>query len=480
MTLWPKRQNAPLVALDLRWLWPDLILGNNVDVSTRGVTMQFVSRCSAGLTGNVTNKKFFPMARQECLAHQKGQSIGGTDILVCPSFGASSKTHRRGAVAPLVALLLVFLLGMVAFGVDIGWMVLTESELKNAADAAALAGVKSLMDGYVEYYLPNRTAAQQATSLSTAETNARNAAIQYASYHTAGGVKNLVLNASDIEFGFTDGSGSYSTTFSGFPNTIKVTMRRDSSANGALNLFFGPVLGTSTRNLSASAAATMYGGVFSSLKTTLLGTAKVLPLTYDVNAWNTFMSTGLDPDGNANTYNGYPAIQVYPSIKSPGNFGLLSLDGSHAGESYSSGWVTNGLSQSDMNGLVANNLIPLTSRANDWNWVGNTGMKNSLVSTIESYAGSTFLMPLFQPYNNGTPNASNYTAGTGQGSNYYFNPVAWVGVTVVPAPHGTVWVQPGAYLDPNVVFASGGSVPVGTGGTTSTYNIVFAAPKLTQ
>ena len=382
-------------------------------------------------------------------------------------------------MAPLIALLLVFLLGMVAFGVDIGWIVLTESELKNAADAAALAGVKSLMDGYVEFNLPNQTSAQLATTLSNAETNASNKAITYAAYHTAGGVKNLVLNTSDIEFGFTDASGNYSTTFSGFPNTIKVTMRRDSSANGALNLFIAPVLGVSTRNVACSAAATMYGGTFSSLQTTLVGSPKVLPLTYDVNAWNTFMSSGLDPDGNANTYNGYPAIQVYPSIKSPGNFGLISMDGGHAGESYSSGWVTSGLSQSDINGLISNQLLPLSARANAWNWIGETGMKNSLVSTIESYAGTTFLMPLFTPYNNGTPSASNYSAGTGQGANYYFNPVQWVGVTVVPAPSGGVWVQPGAYLDPNIVFAGGGPVPVGTAGASS-FSVVFAAPKLTQ
>src|SRR5262245_4660788 len=115
--------------------------------------MRFVSRCSAGLAGKV-----------------------------------STNSPRRGAVVPLVALLLVFLMGMVAFGLDIGWIVLTESELKNAADAAALAGVKSLMDGYVEYNLPNQTSAQQQTTLKNAETNASNKAIQYAAYHTAGGV----------------------------------------------------------------------------------------------------------------------------------------------------------------------------------------------------------------------------------------------------------------------------------------------------
>ena len=54
------------------------------------------------------------------------------------------RPHRRGAVAPLAAILLVPLLGMVAFAVDSGWMVLARSDLQNAADAAALAGAQQL------------------------------------------------------------------------------------------------------------------------------------------------------------------------------------------------------------------------------------------------------------------------------------------------------------------------------------------------
>ena len=158
-------------------------------------------------------------------------------------FTSSRSARRRGAVAPLVALLLIFLLGMVAFAVDIGWIVLTESELKNAADSAALAGVKPLMDGYVQYNLPGLTAAQQSAILTAAQNNAIANAQAYASYHTAGGVSNLTLNSGDIQFGFTTASGTYSTSFTDFPNTIKVTMRRDSSANGALTLFVAPVMG---------------------------------------------------------------------------------------------------------------------------------------------------------------------------------------------------------------------------------------------
>jgi Flp pilus assembly protein TadG len=89
--------------------------------------------------------------------------------------------RRRGAVAILVALLLIPLLAMVAFAVDIAWIALTKADLQNAADSAALAGAGQLMDSYVKYYLPGQT--QKSTILSTAQTNAKN----YASYNAAGG-----------------------------------------------------------------------------------------------------------------------------------------------------------------------------------------------------------------------------------------------------------------------------------------------------
>ena len=61
----------------------------------------------------------------------------------------SRSARRRGAVVPLMALMLVFILGVVAFAVDIGYMVVVRQELQNAADSSALAGASQLADlGY--------------------------------------------------------------------------------------------------------------------------------------------------------------------------------------------------------------------------------------------------------------------------------------------------------------------------------------------
>src|SRR5258707_15346686 len=99
----------------------------------------------------------------------------------------SQRGDRRGAVTVLVALLTVPFLGMVAFAVDIAWIVQSRSDLQNAADSAALAGAEQLMNGFVQYSLPGQTL--QSTILTTSETSARTYAKNFAGYNTAGGIQ---------------------------------------------------------------------------------------------------------------------------------------------------------------------------------------------------------------------------------------------------------------------------------------------------
>ena len=55
----------------------------------------------------------------------------------------SSETSRRGAVAPMTAILTIPLLGMLAFSVDLSYMVTTQTQLQTAADSAALADLSA-------------------------------------------------------------------------------------------------------------------------------------------------------------------------------------------------------------------------------------------------------------------------------------------------------------------------------------------------
>lgn len=59
----------------------------------------------------------------------------------------SGVSSESGAVAPIVALLLLVLLGFVALGSDIGYLYVERTQLQQAADAAALAGAQDIGTG---------------------------------------------------------------------------------------------------------------------------------------------------------------------------------------------------------------------------------------------------------------------------------------------------------------------------------------------
>jgi len=144
-----------------------------------------------------------------------------------------NRRSRRAAIVVLSALLLVFMLGLVAFAVDLGYIVLVRTELQAAADSAALAGGASM--GF--------TNAQIIT-----------AAQQFAAYHKAGG-KSVSLASSDVEFGSWDTTSRTFTPVAQYGNSVRVTVRRNNTTGGN-NLFFGRVFGLSSFNTQASAIAT--------------------------------------------------------------------------------------------------------------------------------------------------------------------------------------------------------------------------------
>lgn len=59
---------------------------------------------------------------------------------------SSASRRRRGAVLPLTALLVVFLIALIALGVDMGYIITVRTQMQSAADAAALAGAAKLLD----------------------------------------------------------------------------------------------------------------------------------------------------------------------------------------------------------------------------------------------------------------------------------------------------------------------------------------------
>src|SRR5436190_1069518 len=155
-----------------------------------------------------------------------------------------NQARRRGAVVPLFALLVVPLMGMLAFSIDLGYIALVATDLQTAADAAALAGAEKLQGYYVQYTLPGNQGYQNSilsAATGTGTGSPKATAKAFASYNKAGNVS-ISVPDNDVSFGFTDAQGTYYSNYSlyngGFPNTISVITRRDNTANSPVSLFF--------------------------------------------------------------------------------------------------------------------------------------------------------------------------------------------------------------------------------------------------
>jgi Flp pilus assembly protein TadG len=388
-------------------------------------------------------------------------------------------SSRRGAVAVLFVFLLIPLLGILALAIDAAWIAQTKTELQNAADAAALAGAQKLMSGYVMYNMPRQN--NQATILSTAEADATASVRQIANHNAAGGVKSLVLNDADVEFGFTDAQGGYQpiSQKGGYPNTVTVVLRRDSGANTPLTLFFSRIFGINSTEITASAAATTYAGVVTSFNPGAGVRGLLLPVAFDINAWNSFLVDGKSPDGQIHAGpNGCPQMQVYPSpTNCPGNFGLVCIGPKTNSASDYNYWVVNGPSPADIQYLVDNQMLPV-SLSGPEDWDGSPGLKSNLSDAFGDLAisGVPKLLPLFRPVS-----TNPYQAASGQGSNSEYDIVGFAGVVIsAGGGHGgslELSVQPCAVIDATAVFQVGSVAPTGT---TTSLITTLVPPRLSK
>jgi Flp pilus assembly protein TadG len=395
---------------------------------------------------------------------------------------------RRGAIVMLAAILAVLMVGMLAFAIDTGYIVAVRAELQNAADAAALAGAQRLQQPFVQFYAPgqkNKASIYDAVLTdTTTPTSPICTAQKFASNNKAGNVS-VTVPAADVSFTYWDGTNApvAASYPSNFPNSVTVVTRRDATANGALRLFFGPVLGVSTIELTATATATIYAGDVSSLQVIPGVNAHILPVALDVNQWTNFAKTGTSPDGT--TYlgpNGNPQMQVYPSPKNaPGNFGLLDVGTPANNTPAFRSWIDTGETPNDIKYLVTNNLVPVSMSAPE-QWKGGPGLKSTLVTDFQSVMGEPNLLPLFKPVNDGS--SGTYQAATSQGQNTTYAIVGFVGVTVTQADGSgsslIISVQPMATLDPTALIANA-KPATGTNTTQfGTYQTTFVSAKLTR
>ncbi len=144
-----------------------------------------------------------------------------------PGFLAS----ERGAMAPILAAVMLAATAGAALAVDIARAYSMKSDFQIAADAAALAAA---------VMLPDEEAARQAARRAVA--------------------KNLphdpeLLRAEDFEFGYWHAASRSIVEGEGARSAVRVTVQRAESRGNGLRTIFAGILGNDTMDVSASAAA---------------------------------------------------------------------------------------------------------------------------------------------------------------------------------------------------------------------------------
>lgn len=249
----------------------------------------------------------------------------------------SSRKNRSGNILVLTALLLVPMCGFVAFAIDVGYMGLARTQLQAAADAGALAGAQVLFPTLETTESPTYTLAPDFDA-ARAESQSfvrYNGAGEHHAQFSGGSGLHVNLNGSndtegDIVFGhlynpLADPTEPLQVSMEN-PNTIMVRIpMRANHQNGALELFFAPVMGIATADAEAFAMVTVEYPT-------------VLPITTSEQKWQTVENGGGGDGDDYSAQNGQvgsggdgvPEINIFPGKWNgddmpPGNFGTIDI-----------------------------------------------------------------------------------------------------------------------------------------------------------
>lgn len=372
---------------------------------------------------------------------------------------ASPARTRRGHVIALVVILLVFLVGMVAFAIDTGYIAATRTRLQGTSEAGALAAAGKLT-----------TWPGQAVP----ETSARSEARKFVTLNEPLSVRDQDLRL--VRYNpLKPASERLATAYSvaSPPNAVELTLRRDDLANGRLQLSFGPVLGHSAADIRTKATAYILPA-----KGIKAG-APLLPYVMQIDYY--FACVGQQRygvDGKlievADDYTVHPngsvtsgADGVFECVlfsskqNAPGNFGSLDIGSASNGtpelhRQILRGPTTSDFEEDDFRIKVAADGALYTPV----NLGGDTGLSTSTKHAFEMTFGEPRIVPLYDT-----------VEGTGDGAVYHV--IGYAAITVLAVDfNGTpkrLWIQPTKVIT-NKATAGDIDGPVSYG--------VFTPPKL--
>ena len=386
-------------------------------------------------------------------------------------FRQSFSKSRRGAISVLAALLVIVLVGMIAFCVDIGYVLTAKEELQRTADATALAScweyAKKLTDG-------NDSAAATIAARTTASEYAANNGVTNAPLMLSVNAGNDP--AGDVVFGYVSdlaaGANNFQTDDANFYNAVRVRVRKDSSINNEVPYFFARIFGLQGQVLRAEATAAVVRDVNGFQVPVDGSNLEILPFALDLASWNDWMSghgaddwswdpetKHISPGGD-----GKREVNLYPQgTGSPGNRGTVDIGGANNSTSDISRQITDGVSPHDMQSLE-NSGRELEFNSNgqlDLN--GDTGISAGVKDELAAIAGEPRIIPVFSKV-------------VGPGNNAEYTIVKWQGIRIVdvkltgPMSKKHVTIQPAPIVSKGVIPAPG----------TGTSSFVFSSVVLVK
>jgi Flp pilus assembly protein TadG len=357
---------------------------------------------------------------------------------------------RRGAITVLAAILSIFMLGMVAFSVDVGYVLSVKEELQRTADAAALAAVWDYGDRMTDgenYILSEQAARENAQQLATSNTVGNSGPTLD---------KNLSNSPSgDMVFGhvtdfynpvMTTGTSSASSPY----NAVRVKVRRDEDLNGDVPMFFGRVFGVNGTDLEAEATAALVRDVKGFSIPHDGSNIDLLPFALDLQTWNNWMAGSgtdnyrWDPAQKKITAgsDGKLEVNLYPQgTGSPGNRGTVDIGSSNNSTADIVRQILYGVNASD---LAYHGGSLVFDQSGKLYLNGDTGISAGVKDDLAAIKGQPRIIPIF-------------SAVHGPGNNAIYTIVKWMGIRIMdvkltgPMSQKHVTIQAAPVVGPGVV-----------------------------
>ncbi len=324
---------------------------------------------------------------------------------------------RRGNIVVLTAVMMVGLMAMLAFALDIGYLMVARSQMQTTADSAALAAAWELV---------NQEGFDGATGSWQAESDARDKAAEYAALNSVLSAQPLLAHE-DVQMGFlanpSDATSPMIVDAAYRPNAVRVRVRRDTAQNGEVPLFFASVLGRDRVALQAEATAAVVSNIRGFSTPTDGSNLGILPITLDEPTWFALFGGGTDNwtwDAQTNEItsgpDGIPETDLYPRGNGPpGNRGTVDFGSNNNATEDIARQILHGLTPQDL--AFHGGKLELNENGEIF-LNGDTGISAGVKDELDSIKGKPRIIPVFRSV-------------VGPGNNATYTVVAFVGIRVM-------------------------------------------------